>query len=59
MEPLIDELETLWNEGVPAYDASAPEGHKTFTLRAMLLWTMHDWPGMIPKLHGITYVRND
>ena len=37
MEPLIDELDMLWRDGVRAYDVSSYGPDKTFTLRAMLL----------------------
>ena len=41
VEPLIDELNKLFVEGIPCYDALAKE---TFNLRAVMLWTIHDWP---------------
>ncbi len=44
LEPLVDELLELW-AGVPAYDVSKHESSKSFQLRAMLLWTIHDFPG--------------
>ena len=44
IRPLIDELKTLWN-GVPAYDVLAPEGARSFKLRAAVLYTTHDFPG--------------
>ena len=40
LAPLIDDLNTLWNEGVQAYDAYKQE---TFNLKAMLLWTVNDF----------------
>ena len=44
MGPLIDELKILWN-GVPnTYDAHRKE---LFTLKAILLWTMTDFLGML------------
>ena len=43
LQPLVEELEALW-VGVHAYDSSQPEGTGMFTLRAMLLWTIHDYP---------------
>ena len=46
MEPLVDELLKLHNVGVEAFDVSAPEGRRSFNLKAALLWTIHDWPGM-------------
>jgi len=43
LEPLIDELLLLWS-GVPAVDMSNPAQASAFTLRGMLLWTIHDYP---------------
>jgi hypothetical protein len=44
LEPLVDELLELW-AGVPAYDITKDTGERSFQLRAMLLWTIHDFPG--------------
>ena len=44
LEPLVEELLELWI-GVPAHDVSKDAGNRDFTLRAMLLWTIHDFPG--------------
>ena len=42
LQPLIDDLLKLWEEGEPnVYDAST---NSSFTLRAMLLWTINDFP---------------
>ncbi|KAK9088931.1 hypothetical protein Scep_028013 [Stephania cephalantha] len=41
MQPLIEELKELWNEGVFTYDASTNE---MFKLHAALLWTISDFP---------------
>ena len=41
LEPLIEELQLLWNEGVETYDASSKTN---FTMRASLLWTISDFP---------------
>ncbi|XP_062013496.1 uncharacterized protein LOC133729885 [Rosa rugosa] len=41
LQPLIEELKELWHEGVPTYDAST---NQMFNLRAMLLWTINDFP---------------
>lgn len=41
LEPLVDELKQLWTEGVPTFDMDKKEH---FTLRAMLLWGIHDLP---------------
>jgi len=40
----VDELLQLW-EGIPAYDIAKEAGARDFTLRAMLLWTIHDFLG--------------
>jgi hypothetical protein len=45
MEPLIDELLDLYENGIDAVDASASAGSQQFILKAALLWTIHDWPG--------------
>ena len=44
LEPLVEELLQLW-EGVEAYDVIKEIGDRAFRLRAMLLWTIHDFPG--------------
>jgi len=41
LEPLIDELNNLWEEGVTTFDAHAKE---SFTMRAAVLWTINDFP---------------
>lgn len=41
MAPLIDELKSLWEVGIPTYDAAKKE---TFIMRAALLWTISDFP---------------
>ncbi|XP_042983672.1 uncharacterized protein LOC122313038 isoform X1 [Carya illinoinensis] len=41
LQPLIDELLELWENGVPTYDAATKE---TFMLHAALLWTINDFP---------------
>jgi Transposase family tnp2 len=42
LQPLIEELKELWEEGMVTYDASLDE---IFTLRVALLWTISDFPG--------------
>jgi hypothetical protein len=45
MQPLIDDLNRLWSPGVPCVDAlSRPGLPKHFNLRAVLLWTVNDYP---------------
>ena len=41
LEPLIEDLNALWNEGVEVHDAF---DNTTFTLRAILMWTIQDFP---------------
>jgi hypothetical protein len=42
--PLLEELRELWMEGVMCNDAARWRGEATFTLRAILLWCIHDFP---------------
>ena len=41
LEPLIEDLELLWKEGVKVYDALLK---KDFTLRCILFLTINDYP---------------
>ncbi|KAL0546643.1 hypothetical protein IC582_016555 [Cucumis melo] len=41
LAPLIDDLKILWEEGVRCFDVYKEE---YFTLRAVLLWTINDFP---------------
>ena len=41
LQPLIEELKILWNEGVETYDVSKK---KNFRMFASLLWTISDFP---------------
>ena len=41
---LINELCNLWN-GVQVVDNSTKGRQKTFNVWAILMWTMHDYPG--------------
>ena len=43
LAPLVEELQHLWR-GVLAYDILKEVGSRTFNLRAILLWTIHDFP---------------
>ncbi|XP_074374509.1 uncharacterized protein LOC141714912 [Apium graveolens] len=43
MQPLIAELNELWEVGIETYDALTDH---TFNLRASLLWTISDFPGL-------------
>ena len=42
LKPLVRELLELW-DGVPAVNMSKPVRQQQFTLRAMLLWSVHDF----------------
>jgi len=42
LHPLIDELQELWAR-VPPYVVQKPLGYRFFTLRGVLLWTIHDF----------------
>ena len=53
MQPLVDELQQLWSRaGVATRDARAYMGMSNFNLRAVLMWTLHDFPayGLISGL---------
>ena len=41
LQPLIDELKLLWDEGVPTFDVSLKQN---FQMRAALMWTINDYP---------------
>ncbi|XP_052177584.1 uncharacterized protein LOC127791645 [Diospyros lotus] len=41
LQPLIQELQELWSEGIETYDASRKE---MFHMHAALLWTINDFP---------------
>ncbi|KAL6347804.1 hypothetical protein AAG906_026333 [Vitis piasezkii] len=41
LSPLVDDLKTLWEKGIETYDAHL---HEVFTLKAILLWTINDFP---------------
>ena len=43
LAPIIRDLLRLWH-GVPAINMAKPEGSRRFTLRAMLIWTVNDFP---------------
>jgi hypothetical protein len=53
IQPLVDELQQLWSRtGVATQDARAYMGMPIFNLRAVLMWTLHDFPayGLISGL---------
>jgi hypothetical protein len=53
LHPLVDELQELW-----AYDVQKPLGYRSFTLRGVLLWTIHDFPryGIIARVEHQGFV---
>lgn len=46
LRPLIDELKNLWEHGARVTDMSiANIVERSYVARAVLMWTMHDYPG--------------
>nr|XP_009776780.1 PREDICTED: uncharacterized protein LOC104226462 [Nicotiana sylvestris] len=43
LQPLINELNELWSEGVDTFDSSKDE---MFRMRTALMWTISDFPGL-------------
>lgn len=41
LQPLIQELQMLWNHGVAAYDISRQQN---FVMKVVLMWTISDYP---------------
>ena len=41
MQPLIDDLKLLWEEGVNTFDSFTKQN---FRMRAIVLWTINDFP---------------
>jgi hypothetical protein len=47
LQPLIDdELQLLWTQGVQVTDVSKPITNQLLIVNAILLWTLHDYPGL-------------
>ena len=44
LQPLLEELKVLWHTGVPTDDAAIYQGSPHFNMKAILLWTIHDFP---------------
>jgi hypothetical protein len=44
LAPHVEELQLLW-QGVQMEDMSMVASERVFQLRAILMWTMHDFPG--------------
>ena len=45
IKPIIDELLKLWN-GITMYDIFRPIKQRKFQFHAILVWTIHDAPGL-------------
>ena len=45
IEPLKNELLKLWN-GITMYDISRPIQQRKFQFHVMVVWTIHDAPGL-------------
>jgi hypothetical protein len=43
LAPLVEELQLLW-QGVSIEDISKAYPNRLFNLRAVLMWTMHNFP---------------
>ena len=44
LEPLVDDLKMLFEEGVKTYDAYTKD---YFNLRVVVLWTINDYPALV------------
>jgi hypothetical protein len=53
LAPLVEELQWSW-QGVPMEDMSKAHPNRLFNLRAILMWTMHNFPWFGP---GDVHVR--
>ncbi|XP_019257628.1 PREDICTED: uncharacterized protein LOC109235833 [Nicotiana attenuata] len=54
LQPLIEELNELWDVGIETYDASTKE---IFQMRAALMWTINDFPAYDTLSGWCTYGR--
>ena len=45
LAPLIKELQELWN-GIEVFDVSKPPRDRPTMIKGILMWTMHDYPGL-------------
>ncbi len=46
LQPLIDELQLLWTQGVQVTNGSKPITNQLLIVNVILLWTLHDYPGL-------------
>jgi hypothetical protein len=49
IKPIVEELQQLW-KAIPVYDVLKLVGFRSFTLRGVLLWIMHDFANMAKLL---------
>ncbi|KAG8382891.1 hypothetical protein BUALT_Bualt05G0126400 [Buddleja alternifolia] len=66
LQPLIDELKTLWDVGVETYDVSRKQN---FQMKATLMWTISDFPAygmlsgwsthVLPLDHSYRYQKDN
>jgi hypothetical protein len=52
LQPLIDELQLLWTQGVQVTHVSKPIIDQLLIMNVILLWTLHDYPrlGVMPSI---------
>jgi hypothetical protein len=46
LQPLINELQLLWTQGVQVIDVSKPTTNQLLIVNVILLWTLHDYLGL-------------
>ncbi len=46
LKPLIDESKLLWTQGIQVTDVSKPITDQLLIMNVILLWTLHDYPGL-------------
>lgn len=54
LQPLIDDLKSLWNESVPTYNAFKKE---TFDMCSAVMWTTNDFPTYVMLSDRSTKVK--
>ena len=42
--PLVEELKQLWSDGIMCNDVARWRGEAIYSLKAILLWCIHDFP---------------
>jgi hypothetical protein len=56
LQLFISELPLLWMQGVLMTDVSKPKSDQLFIVNVILLWTLHDYPGLGVMLGISSYV---